>query len=56
MGQDVYKGTAEKLKGKTVSGVEITDDAVVIKFEDNTFLDVYIDPTTQSLKTSTNKV
>lgn len=53
---DNYKITPEKLKGKTVADVAITSNAVVIKFTDGTFLDVYLDKTAQTLKTSTNKL
>ena len=56
MTNDVCTVTTEKLKGKVVSEVEVTNEAVVVKFEDDTFLDIYLDPTKQSLKTSTNKL
>ncbi|MCM2677636.1 hypothetical protein [Alkalicoccobacillus plakortidis] len=56
MENHTFNATPEKLKGKVVSDVEITDHAVVIKFEDDTFLDIYLDPTKQALKTSTNKL
>lgn len=46
----------EKLQGKVLSNIEVTDEAVVIKFEDNTFLDIYLDETKIHLKTSTNKL
>ncbi|WP_169802529.1 hypothetical protein [Alkalihalobacillus trypoxylicola] len=48
--------TPERLKGKTVSDFTATKEAVVIKFEDHTYLDVYLDKTTQELKISTNKL
>lgn len=51
-----FKVTPEKLKGKTVSDIAITSKAVVIKFADNTYLDIYMDMSAQSLKTSTNKL
>jgi hypothetical protein len=40
MENEEHKVTTEKLKGKMVSEVVITDAAVVVKFENNTFLDV----------------
>lgn len=46
----------EKLKGKTVEEIAITTKAVVIKFTDGTFFDIYLDPSKQVLKTSTNKL
>ncbi|WP_198158878.1 hypothetical protein [Robertmurraya korlensis] len=46
----------EKLKGKKVEDVAITNNAVVIKFTDGTFLDIYLDKSAQTLKTSTNKL
>lgn len=51
-----FKVNPEKLKGKTVVDVAITTNAVVIKFTDGTFLDIYLDKTEQTLKTSTNKL
>lgn len=51
-----FKVTPEKLKGKTVEGLAITTDAVVIKFTDGTFLDIYLDESGKTLKTSTNKL
>lgn len=48
--------TPEKLKGKTVEDIATTPKAVVIKFTDGTFLDIYLDPNAQTLKTSTNKL
>ncbi|WP_416150055.1 hypothetical protein ACM26V_03380 [Salipaludibacillus sp. HK11] len=51
-----FKVTPEKLKGKTVEDVAVTTSAVVLKFTDGTFLDVYLDKSAQTLKTSTNKL
>lgn len=51
-----FKVTPEKLKGKTVEDLAITTDAVVIKFTDGTFLDIYLDESGKTLKTSTNKL
>ncbi|MGD6942849.1 hypothetical protein ACQCT6_12515 [Cytobacillus gottheilii] len=51
-----FKVISEKLKGMTVIDVAITTNAVVIKFSDGTFLDIYLDKTGQTLKTSTNKL
>ena len=51
-----FKVTPEKLKGKTVSDVAVTSNAVVIKFTDSTCLDIYLDNSAQTLKTSTNKL
>jgi hypothetical protein len=51
-----FKVTPEKLKGKTVEDLAITTNAVVIKFTDGTFLDIYLDKYAQTLKTSTNKL
>lgn len=51
-----FKVIPEKLKGKTVSDVAITTNAVVVKFTDGTFLDIYLDKSAQTLKTSTNKL
>lgn len=48
--------TPEKVKGKTVEDLAITTNAVVIKFNDGTFLDIYLDKDAQTLKTSTNKL
>lgn len=53
---DEFKVTLEKLKGRIVQDLSVTDNAVVIKFTDNTFLDVYLDKHSQKLKTSTNKL
>lgn len=46
----------EELKGKIVEEVAITDKAVVIKFTDGTFFDIYLHPSGQVIKTSTNKI
>lgn len=51
-----FKVTPEGLKGKIVEEVAIVPTAVVIKFTDGTFLDIYLDESGQSLKTSTNKL
>jgi hypothetical protein len=51
-----FKVTPEKLQGRTVEDAAITADAVVIKFTDGTFLDVYLDKSGPTLKTSTNKL
>lgn len=51
-----FKVTSDKLIGKTVSDVAVTSHAVVIKFTDGTYLDVYLDQSAQTLKTSTNKL
>ncbi|WOD64833.1 hypothetical protein NQZ71_23190 (plasmid) [Niallia taxi] len=51
-----FKVISEKLKGMTVADVAITTNAVVIKFSDGTYLDIYLDKATQTLKTSTNKL
>ncbi|MBD8071078.1 hypothetical protein [Bacillus sp. PS06] len=56
MEKNNFKVIPEKLKGKTVSDVAITTKAVVIKFTDGTFLDIYLDKSGQQLKTSTNKL
>ncbi|MBY0147876.1 hypothetical protein [Neobacillus niacini] len=48
-----YKVIPDKLAGKTVEEVAIATHAVVIKFTDGTFLDVY---STEPIKTSTNKL
>ncbi len=56
METDQFKVTLAKLKGKTVIDLAITSHAVVIKFTDGTFLDVYLDESSQTLKTSTNKI
>lgn len=48
--------TPEKLIGKTVSDVAVTAHAVVIQFTDNTYVDIYLDSSAQTLKTSTNKL
>ncbi|MDF2086079.1 hypothetical protein [Bacillus pseudomycoides] len=51
-----FKVTPEKLKNKTVEDLAITTNAVVIKFTDGTFLDIYLDESGKTLKTSTNKL
>lgn len=51
-----FNVTAEKLIGKEVSDVAVTQKAVVVKFTDGTFLDVYLDASSQGLKTSMNKL
>lgn len=56
MGINDFKVTPEKLKGKIVSDVTVTINAVVIKFTDSTYLDIYLDNSAQILKTSTNKL
>lgn len=53
---DEFKVTSEKIVGKTIEEIAITEKAVVIKMEDNTFLDIYLDPSGHRLKTSTNKL
>ncbi|WP_455660963.1 hypothetical protein [Pradoshia sp.] len=50
-----YDVTPEKIKGRTVEEIVVTDKAVVIKFTDGTFLDIYLDQH-GALKTSTNKL
>lgn len=51
-----FQVTAEKLIGKQVEDVAVTLKAVVVKFTDGTFLDVYLDASGQVLKTSANKL
>lgn len=51
-----FKVIPEKLIGKIVSDVAVTDHAIVIKFADGTFLDIYLDQSAQTLQTSTNKL
>lgn len=51
-----FKVIPEHLKGKIVEDVAIVATAVVIKFTDGTFLDIYLDESGQLLKTSTNKL
>ncbi|MDM5326182.1 hypothetical protein [Neobacillus sp. CF12] len=48
-----FKVVPEKLVGKTVEEVAIANNAVVIKFTDGTFFDIY---SSQTLKTSTNNL
>ena len=50
-----YEVTPEKIKGRTVEEIVVTDQAVVMKFTDGTFLDIYLDQY-GTLKTSTNKI
>lgn len=51
-----FQVTAEKLIGKQVVDVAVTLKAVVVKFTDGRFLDVYLDASSQVLKTSANKL
>lgn len=51
-----FEVTPEKLKGKTLDDVFVSDSSVVIKFTDGTFLDVYLDIEGKRLKTQTNKL
>ncbi|GAE25552.1 hypothetical protein JCM9140_1552 [Halalkalibacter wakoensis JCM 9140] len=53
---ETIKVLPDELKGKTVEDMAITKSAVVIKFTDGTFFDIYLDKTAQSLKTSANKL
>ncbi|MEY8749681.1 hypothetical protein [Alkalicoccobacillus gibsonii] len=46
----------QQLKGKIISDLEVTEAAVVLKFEDNTFLDIYLDSERKVIKASTNKL
>jgi hypothetical protein len=48
-----FKVVPETLAGKTVEEVAIDTYAVVIKFTDGTFLDIY---SQHPIKTSTNKI
>lgn len=48
-----YKVVPEELAGKIVEEVAIASHAVVIKFTDGTFLDIYAQG---PIKTSTNKL
>ena len=50
-----YEVTPEKIKGRTVEEIAVADQAVVMKFTDGTFLDIYLDQH-GALKTSTNKI
>ncbi len=50
-----FEVTPEKIKGRTVEEIAVTDQAVVMKFTDGTFLDIYLDQN-RVLKTSTNKI
>jgi len=56
MGTNDLKAVPEDLKGKIVEEVAITDKAVVIKFKDGTFLDVYLDASAHALKVSSNRL
>ena len=56
MDANSFKVIPEHLQGKTVEDVTIVTTAVVIKFTDGTFLDIYLDELSKSLKTSTNKL
>ncbi|MDQ0208631.1 hypothetical protein [Alkalicoccobacillus murimartini] len=56
MDKSEHNVTLQQLKGKVISDLEITEAAVVLKFEDNTFLDIYLDQEKQVIKTSTNKL
>ncbi|MDQ0160008.1 hypothetical protein [Alkalibacillus salilacus] len=48
--------TTDQLKGKIVEEVAVNNFALVIKFTDNTYLDVYLDSTEKAIKTSTNQL
>ena len=50
-----YEVTLGKIKGRTVEEIAATNQAVVMKFTDGTFLDIYLDQY-GTLKTSTNKI
>ncbi|WP_201741228.1 hypothetical protein [Pradoshia eiseniae] len=50
-----FEVTPEKIKGRKVEDIVVTDMAVVMKFTDGTFLDIYLDQN-GALKTSTNKI
>lgn len=51
-----FKVIPEEMKGKIVEDLAITKFAVVIKFSDGTYLDIYLDKSAKILKTSTNKL
>ena len=55
MESNEYKVTPEKIQGRTVEEIVVTDMAVVMKFTDGIFLDIYLDQH-GALKTSTNKI
>jgi hypothetical protein len=46
----------DQFKGKTVEEVAITTKSVVIKFTDGTYFDIFLHPSEQEMKTSTNKL
>ena len=50
-----FEVTPEKIKGRKVEDIVVTDMAVVMKFTDGTYLDIYLDQN-GALKTSTNKI
>ena len=50
-----YEVTLGKIKGRTVEEIAVTVQAIVMKFTDGTFLDIYLDQH-GALKTSTNKI
>ncbi len=50
-----FQVTPEKILGRTVEEMVVTDMAVVMKFTDGTFLDIYLDQH-GALKTSMNKI
>ncbi|MGM9930043.1 MULTISPECIES: hypothetical protein [Bacillaceae] len=50
-----FQVTPEKIQGRTVEEIVVTDMAVVMKFTDGTFLDIYLDQQ-GALKTSMNKI
>ena len=50
-----FQVTPEKILGRTVEEMVVTDMAVVMKFTDGTFLDIYLDQQ-GALKTSMNKI
>ena len=50
-----FQVTPEKIQGRTVEEIVVTDMAVVMKFTDGTFLDIYLDQR-GALKTSMNKI
>lgn len=56
MQNNKYSVDPDKLKGKVVEDLAVTSKAVVIKFTDNTFLDIYLDSTGKWIKTSTNQL
>ena len=46
----------DQFKGKTVEEVAITTKSVVIKFTDGTYFDIFLHPSEQEMKLSTNKL